>query len=97
LVPQFFTISCNEYETMELSDTSMTYLPLFLFWLHSQAVGVVIRQYLYPVLTVFCSTQFNISEDANVILTQSEHGLYAYVCIISILSIILSDIIYIFF
>ena len=34
---------------------------------------------------MFCRTNFRISEDVHVILTQSEHGLYAYVCVIPML------------
>jgi len=40
---------------------------------------------------VLCRTNFNISEDAHVILTESEHGLYAYVRVISML--LLSEVI----
>jgi len=44
-------------------------------------INIFINSLIHDVLY---RTNFSISEDAHVILTQSEHGLYAYVCIIPV-------------
>jgi len=59
----------------------------------SSFVNIFICLFMYRVriysfiFGLLCRTNFSISEDAHVILTQSEHGLYAYVCVIFVLLI----------
>jgi len=50
-------------------------------------ISICVQARVSCFVNVLCRTQFSMSQDANVILTQSELGLYAYVCATTILFI----------